>query len=133
MIIELIRDTFNKNETLGSISILGHHFGYTLEDRTGTRKVQDETAIPIGIYSLSISHSSRFKREMVLLERVPNYKGVRVHGGNSHKNTAGCILVAKTRDDDKGTIQGTLEELFTAFVRIHLKQGKVFLRISEAF
>lgn len=41
-----------------------------------------------------------------------SFKGVRLHGGNTHKNTEGCILVAYNRLSDD-LIQGTAEKDLT--------------------
>ena len=133
MIIEMVRDDFSVNTTLGSLLFNNKHFGYTLEDCTRSRKVQGVTAIPTGMYELTVDRSRRFKRDMVRLLNVPGFTGIRVHGGNSHVNTDGCILLAKTRDDRLHEIQGTLEEPFTQLVKDWLKSEKVFLRISEAY
>lgn len=67
---------------------------HTLEDevRNGP-KIYGETAIPVGRYKVIVSHSNHFNRELPLLVDVPNYEGVRIHPGNTAKDTLGCILV----------------------------------------
>ena len=67
---------------------------HTLEDVQRDVKIKAETAIPWGMYKVVITMSNRFKRRLPLLLDVPNFEGVRIHGGNSEKNTEGCILVA---------------------------------------
>lgn len=72
---------------------------YTLEDVVRAEKVAKATAIPSGSYKLIISMSNRFKKELPEVLNVPNYAGVRIHGGNTHENTEGCPLVGMTRDN----------------------------------
>lgn len=79
---------------------------YTLEDKVrevegqpvSSWKVQNETAIPRGTYNVSVTLSNRFKTRLPLLNDVDGYTGVRIHSGNSSKNTEGCILVGMTWD-----------------------------------
>jgi hypothetical protein len=56
-------------------------------------KVQNETAIPKGTYKLVLNMSTRFKKEMPQILNVPGFEGVRIHSGNSSKDTEGCLIV----------------------------------------
>ena len=55
-------------------------------------KVRDETAIPVGRYRVTITNSKRFKRPLPLLNMVEGFEGIRIHPGNVHTDTSGCIL-----------------------------------------
>lgn len=61
-------------------------------------KVQDKTAIPKGVYDVRITFSNRFQSKLPLLLNVPGFTGIRIHTGNSSKNTEGCLLVGMTWD-----------------------------------
>lgn len=135
----LVRDKYSEQTTLGKLYIEGKYFGETLEDtvRATGVKVIHHTAIPSGRYQLLVTHSSRFKRDMVLISNQKDlalmnngirFTGIRMHGGNTHVNTSGCPLVAKNRINDT-TIQGTLEKPLTAKVKELLKQGEVFITV----
>jgi hypothetical protein len=79
---------------------------YTLEDKfrqvdgqpVSEWKVQNATAIPRGTYNVSITMSNRFKTRLPLLHDVDGFTGIRIHSGNSSKDTEGCILVGMTWD-----------------------------------
>lgn len=97
MKITLKRYEFKDTYTVGRLYIDDVYFCYTLEDvvRKG-EKVDGQTAIPTGTYNIIINHSNRFNRDLPLLENVPNFKGVRIHSGNTSKDTEGCILLGQT-------------------------------------
>ena len=92
---------------IGKLYINGKYFCDTLEDTdrglssTMTEeqlkacKIKGETAIPVGIYKVLITYSPKYKKVMPLINNVPAYSGIRIHSGNSAKDTEGCILVGK--------------------------------------
>lgn len=50
--------------------------------------------------------SPKFGRELPLLfsSKVPSSRGVRIHSGNTYKDSAACVLVGMKRDDAKERI-----------------------------
>ena len=89
-----------KGYTAGTLSIDDVYFCDTLEDEERAEKVAAETAIPPGHYKVIIDMSLRFKRLMPLILNVPNFSGVRIHNGNTSKDTEGCILVGESLRHD---------------------------------
>lgn len=61
-------------------------------------KEQNNTAIPKGVYDVQITFSNRFQTKLPLLADVPGFTGVRIHSGNSSKDTEGCLLLGMTWD-----------------------------------
>tara|TARA_R110000824_G_scaffold89108_3_gene218735 strand:- start:952 stop:1386 length:435 start_codon:yes stop_codon:yes gene_type:complete len=123
MEINVYRHTYNVKDDrniIGDLFINGEFFCYTLEDekRADGVKVYGETAIPTGTYNVLLTKSNRFKRLMPLIVDVPMFRGIRIHGGNTSKDTLGCILVAFNTDYKK--IWGTAEKFLTK----ELKEGE---------
>ena len=105
MKIEVIRDTFTADATLGKMLVNGGMFGYTCEDldrklEDGGEKVQNETAIPRGTYKVVTSFSHHFGKVMPEILEVPGFVGVRIHAGNGPTDTEGCILLGRVRTAD---------------------------------
>lgn len=55
-------------------------------------KIHGVTAIPAGGYRVVFEHSARFGPNTLTLRDVPGYKYIRIHGGNTSKDTEGCLL-----------------------------------------
>ena len=94
MNIVLTRRPSANNWTQGQLSCDGVHSCYTCEDviRPPGEKVPGQTAIPAGKYQVIITDSPRFARRLPILLAVPDFSGIRIHPGNSDRDTEGCIL-----------------------------------------
>lgn len=133
MIINVIRQDFLSDRTVGEMFVDGKHLCWTLEDcvRGDGIKVKDQTAIPSGIYRVVVSKSARFGRMMPELVGVPMFSGIRIHGGNTPDNTSGCILAAFNKVSGN-RIQGTAEATITQMMSLAIDNGEsVFIVVSN--
>ena len=71
----------------------------------GAYKVKGRSAIPEGRYAVVISYSPKFKQWLPILLGGPEFnrkwQGIRIHAGNTVKDTEGCILVGQNREVGK--------------------------------
>lgn len=105
----IIRELMTDTETMGSLYIDNEFFCYTLEDTQRVRKVAGDTCIPFGTgYKVKTTLSPRFNKDLPLVWNTDkdltvknidgdSWAGIRLHGGNHHLHTLGCVLVAKNR------------------------------------
>jgi hypothetical protein len=113
--MELLLKRLHKTDksTVGELFIDGKFECYTLEDVEREVKIYGKTAIKKGKYDVIINVSNRFKVEMPLLLKVPEFEGIRIHSGNKPEDTLGCILVGETRSLDwVGSSKKAYKKLF---------------------
>ncbi len=136
--LKLIRDHFNEDCTLGElICPWGRYF--TLEDKfrevagkpVSEWKIPAMTAIPMGNYRLVVTFSQRFQKHLPLLLDVPGFTGVRVHSGNTHADTEGCILLGQGRDTKRGIVTNSRAAMAQFHPKLQevLSKGDVYLQV----
>lgn len=101
----VIREPSKGDASLGFLYINGVFECDTLEDvirEVEGRpivewKIAGDTAIPQGTYKVTFENSARFGPRTLTVNDVPGFDGIRIHAGNTDKDTHGCLLVG-TRD-----------------------------------
>lgn len=102
--LTLIRDVKGDKAILGKLYFNGSLICYTLENAA--------KAIPCGVYLVQNSKSPKFKRELPLMWNsvVSSSRGIRIHRGNTAKDSQGCILVGMGRNYARPTTEPSLFE-----------------------
>lgn len=109
----------------------------TLEDKvrdlTKEAKVAGQTAIPAGVYKVSLDIvSPKYSKvdfyvkncnggRVPRLLDVPGFSGILVHAGNTAADTAGCILVGENK------IRGQVVNSKNTFLRVHALMREAYL------
>lgn len=95
--------------TIGKLFINDEYFCDTIEDidrglkssmsveYIKKKKVYAETAIPTGTYKIEMTYSNKFKRILPLLVDVKGFSGIRIHRGNTEKDSSGCIVIGENK------------------------------------
>jgi hypothetical protein len=116
----LTRFAMTPTFTLGTISSRSEVLCFTLEDTDRLRldlpKLPKKTAIPAGTYPVHMTPSARFGRITPHLMDVPGFSFIRIHPGNTDKDTEGCILPGRGADLFLGMVRDSAkayQELFS--------------------
>jgi len=114
MDLQLKRFNFTDKSTIGSLSIDGKDFCWTLELPLGDGG--PGSAIPAGTYKVVTYPSPKFGRLMPLLVDVPGRSNIEIHWGNVPENTEGCILLGNTLPgkDYIGTSRMAFDDFWSA-------------------
>lgn len=143
MRLTLVRIANRPTYCIGKLYIDGKWFCDTIEDTDRglcdemsekeiiERKVKGETAIPTGIYQVLITYSPKYKKQMPLINNVKGYSGIRIHSGNTSKDTEGCLIVGKNKEVGK-----VLESRITynaLFKRLQQAKGKIIIDIQRKY
>ncbi len=101
----ILRQIIGDQWTRGQMYLNGEFVGYTLEDtlRPYPFKVYGATAISSGVYYARKYISPKFGK-CIAIDDVPLFTNIRIHGGNDHGDTSGCVLLGANKDDENGTI-----------------------------
>lgn len=144
MKLTLKRKEVNTERTHGQLFIDGVYFCDTLEDTDRGlaaiddidqilhRKFYGKTAIPYGLYTVVISYSPRFKRQLPLLLNVPGFLGIRIHPGNTEADTHGCLLVGRRNGDKVLYSRGTFDKLFSRLTKA-MKGEQITIEITHEY
>lgn len=109
MIITVQRKYYKDTYTIGNVYVDGTFFCNSMEDKdrgltqdmsvedVKKKKVYGETAIPKGTYTVSYTYSNKFKKMMPLINNVKGFEGIRIHSGNTAKDSLGCILLGENK------------------------------------
>jgi len=112
MKLKVIREHRNEVCTIGSLFINDVFFCYTLEDKDRGLKQSDSllfiqakkifglTAIPSGLYKLTVNQSPKFKRMLPRILDIKGFDGVLLHRGNSANDSLGCILIGYKKGEN---------------------------------
>jgi hypothetical protein len=132
MDLKLTRTDFTNNSTIGELYVDGEFTCYILEDVTRDKKIQNETAIPYGEYTISITYSPRFKRNLPLLNNVPDFSGVRIHPGNKSTDTEGCLLPGTGKGKDiVYESRKAFDSLYSKLLTAHKNKEKITITITK--
>jgi len=135
-----------KNTTLSELYINDEFICYVLEDSIRDEKIPGSTAIPAGRYKLEYNRYGamngryqrwypKFHKGMIELKGIPNFSYVYIHKGNTHANTAGCLLVGNTMRYDKNFGDYEVHQSQKAYKTVYkrlcalMEKGEVFIKV----
>jgi len=110
MNIDIYRIALRSDYTIGRLYINGIYLCDTLELPENNNAL-GKPCIPRGIYAVHLTMSPRFHRVLPLLLNVPGYEGIRIHPGNTVKDTKGCILVGWNMERGRHLLHGTFLDI----------------------
>lgn len=136
MELKLNRIFLGSSATIGELYIDKKYIADTLEDRVRPEgeKVYGKTAIPEGTYEVKLTYSPRFKKILPEILNVPNFSGIRIHTGNSSKDTEGCILVGTwdgEKEDWVGNSRIAFDELMALLEEATNNKEKVTITVKS--
>ena len=95
------------------------------QDATVATLENADYIIPAGTYHLVRTFSPKFKKQLPLLEDVPDREGIRIHRGSIPEHSKGCILV-----DMQGA--ALLDIVFNR-INTFYEDEEVFIQIEDRY
>ncbi len=135
----VLRYSDDGTTTIGLLYVNGHYYCYTLEDTHQEEKIKGQTRIPAGKYNVDFL---RVETELTLkyrtnfpwfdyhleIQNVPDFTGIYIHSGGTHKHTKGCLLVSDSLNMSGTSTfltnsKNTFERLYT-YLKGELGKGR---------
>jgi len=152
MKLKLVRISSQHDSTIGVLYKENDNFvtqnkweflSFTMEDEFRNVKVYGETRIPEGTYEIKLrtvggfhsKYSSSypdFHKGMLWLQDVPGFEYVLIHKGNTDEDSAGCILVGYTANENI-TQQGSVGSSGKAYVDVYKKIVQYLIENERVF
>jgi hypothetical protein len=130
MKLEIIRNTFTDESTIGGLLINGDFAYNTLElPWNDGANIHEKNCILPGTYELIITHSPHLGYDTPILLNVPNRNDIRIHIANYPKDILGCIGIGLTKGEDFiGKSKAAFDDFMPKLIDA-LKADKVFIKI----
>lgn len=137
----LTRDYKKKGYTIGKMYINGEFFSDSCEDEDrglnnnmtlstiSKLKVYGETAIPTGRYQVVWSYSNRFKKYLPEIKNVKGFSGIRIHSGNTAKDSLGCVLLGENKIKGGLINPRPICDKFNKIIETTVKKEDIFITI----
>lgn len=145
MLLNLRRKPTVRHTTFGQLLVDGVFECYTLEDEVREVdgepvhlwKVKDSTAIPAGLYRITLELSERFGPDTITINDVPGFDHIRMHSGVTVASTEGCPCVGDAIDIEHMVISGGLAHGVLKRLKAKVKaaidaDGLVWIQIDNA-
>lgn len=105
MILELYRIAYNEDSVIGALYIHDVFICHTLEKKS--------KLIPAGVHQVEVNQSPTFTKKrgtptnlpLIYSDAIPASRGIRIHAGNSLKDTSGCVLVGQYVNDKNELVE----------------------------
>jgi len=132
----LYRRYLGPDYTIGILSVDNQYLCDTIEDKVrdlnhdgdllddDEKKVYGETAIPFGLYQVELSMSPKFKRLLPLVLDVKHFTGIRIHRGNTAKDSHGCILPGENKVKGMVINSAKYERKIVSMISKAIKRGE---------
>ena len=142
LILQRTHASSNKARTFGTLTADGVEICKTLEDQVrevpgqpvASWKIKTKTAIPVGVYPVTLVNSPKFGPDTLSVGNVPGFEFIRMHAGNTDLDTEGCPLLGM-RINDAGIVGGTSRPAVSAVkavVQQWLREGsRVMLDVRQ--
>ena len=135
MRLTLIRIANRPTYCIGKLYIDGKWFCDVIEDTD--RGLSDEMAEEeiikkkVGIYPVYLTYSPKYKKKMPLIDNVKGYSGIRIHSGNTSKDTEGCLIVGKNKE--VGKVLESRKTYNTLFKKLVQANSKIIIDIQRKY